>query len=259
MSSKYDQMTTIFTPEGRLLQVEYAISNIEKAGLCVGLTTKEGIILACEKELNSKLLETKHSSDKIYKIDKNVAVAVGGLAADANLLIDWARVYSQNYYLKYKNHTPVENIVRFLADEQQIKTQKGSNRPYGAGFLYAGWDRVYGYQLYNGEPSGVFNCWKAHAIGQNCKNAQSAFKQYYKDEMTLDEGITLAIRILRKSLDNNKITGENSKLKFFIFLVQVFVLTQEKEEFNQCFLKNDVINQHLKKVDEIEENEKKTK
>lgn len=216
--SKYDSYTTVFTPEGRLLQVEYAINNINNAGLCLGLVTSQGVILACEKETAFKLLEKTKSSEKIYKIDNNIAVAVGGLASDANLLIDWARSFSQNYFIKYKNHTPIENIVRFLADEQQIKTQKGSNRPYGAGFLYAGWDRIYGYQLYNGEPSGVFNCWKAHAIGQNSQNAVSAFKQYYTENISLEDGITLAVRILRKSLDKNKISGENSKLKYIIIL-----------------------------------------
>lgn len=223
MSRKYDSYTTIFTPEGRLLQVEYAINNINNAGLCIGLTTKTGVILACERESTSKLLETKKSSDKIYKIDSNVAVAVGGLAADANLLVDWAREFSQNYYMKYKNQTPIENIVRFLADEQQIKTQKGSNRPYGAGFLYAGWDHIFGYQLYNGEPSGVYNCWKAHAIGQNSNNAQSLFKQHYKEDMSLEDGISLAIKVLKKSLDRNNIKGENSKIKFNNYIKNIFI------------------------------------
>jgi 20S proteasome subunit alpha 3 len=250
MSRKYDSYTTLFTPEGRLLQVEYAISNIEKAGLCLGVTTKGGVVLATEKETTSKLLETNKSSDKIYKIDKNIAVGVAGLSGDANLLIDWARHFSQNYYIKYKNNTPVENVVRFIGDEQQIKTQKGSNRPYGAGFLYAGWDRLYGYQLYNIEPSGVFNCWKAHAIGQNSKNSQSSFKQYYDENISLEDGITLAARILRKSLDKNKITGEN---------IEIFVLTHLEGEFSQRFLDVNTINEHLKKVDLLEEEEKKNK
>lgn len=211
MSSKYDSLTTIFNQEGKLLQVEYAIKNIGNAGLCIGLTTKQGVILACEKESTSKLLESSKSSDKIYKVDSNIAVAVGGLASDANLLIDWARDYSQNHYIKYRNYTPVENLVRFIADEQQIKTIKGSNRPYGAGFLFAGWDRIYGYQLYNTEPSGVYNCWKAHAIGQNSQNAQSAFKQYYNDNLSLEEGIVLAIRVLKKSLEKNVVNGDLSK------------------------------------------------
>lgn len=211
MSRRYDSMTTIFTPEGRLLQVEYAINNINNAGLCLGITTKGGVILACEKETSMKLLEKSKTSDKIYKIDSNIAAAVGGLASDANLLIDWAREYSQSFYTKYRNYTPVENLVRYIADEKQVKTIKGSNRPYGAGFLFCGWDKNFGYQLYNTEPSGVYNCWKAHAIGQGSQNAQSLFKQHFEENMSLDDGIQLAVKVLRKSLDKNVITAENSK------------------------------------------------
>jgi len=215
MGSKYDSLTTIFNPDGEILQVNYACKNIRNAGMCLGIITKEGVILASEKEIENKLLETRKSSEKIFKIDNNIAVSVAGLASDANLLVDWARDYSQNHYIKYKNNTPVENVVRFIADEMQIKTQKGSNRPYGAGFLYSGWDRLYGYQLYSVEPSGVYTAWKAIAIGQNFENAQSNFKDLYKEDMTLEEGCTLAVRILRKSLDKNKISGKNSKfLKF---------------------------------------------
>ena len=211
MSSKYDSKTTIFSPEGKLLQVEYAINNINTAGLSIGITTKNGMILCCEKESSSKLLENSKSSDKIYKIDHHIAVAVGGLASDANLLIDWARQFCQNYYMKYRSYAPVENLVRFISDEKQIKTQKGSNRPYGAGFLYAGWDENFGYQLLSGDPSGVYNCWEAHAIGQNSNNAQSTLKQYYDKNMSLNEGITLAVRVLKRSLEKNKVKGENSK------------------------------------------------
>ena len=77
------------------------------------------------------------------------------------------RENSQNYYYKYRSITPVENIVRYVSDIKQLKTQFGSTRPYGAGFLFAGWDSLYNYQLYNTEPSGVYNCWKAHAIGNS--------------------------------------------------------------------------------------------
>jgi 20S proteasome subunit alpha 3 len=168
--------------------------------------------LACEKESTSKLLEKgKYPSEKIYKVDNNIAVSVGGLAADANLLIDYAREYSQNYYYKYRSITPVENLVRYISDIKQLKTQFGSTRPYGAGFLFAGWDRYYGYQLYSTEPSGVYNAWKAHAIGQNHQNAQSSLKSFYDEKFTLNEGLKMTVKVLKKTLDKNKISGENSK------------------------------------------------
>lgn len=125
MSRKYDSLTSIFTPEGRLLQVENAIKNISNAGLCIGLVTKEGVILSCEKESSSKLIERGKHSEKIYKIDSNVSVAVGGIASDANLLIDYCREYTQNYFYKYKSITPVENVVRYISDVMQVKTQFG--------------------------------------------------------------------------------------------------------------------------------------
>ena len=177
MSRKYDSLTSIFTPEGRLLQVENAIKNIGNAGLCIGIVTKEGIILTCEKESISKLYERGKHSEKIYTIDRNIAVGVGGLAADANLLIDYSREFSQNYFFKYKSLTPVEKVVKYISDIMQTKTQFGSTRPYGAGFLFGGWDKKYGFQLYNTEPSGIYNAWKAHAIGKNDQSAQRSLKQ----------------------------------------------------------------------------------
>jgi 20S proteasome subunit alpha 3 len=205
------------------------------------------VILACEKESTSKLLEKGKYSEKIYKIDTNVAVGVGGLAADANLLIEYAREFSQNYYFKYKSFTPVENVVRYISDVKQVKTQFGSTRPYGAGFLFAGWDRIHGYQLYNTEPSGVYNTWKAHAIGLNYQNAQSSLKQFYDENLTLEDGLKLTIKVLKKTLDKNKMAGEN---------IDIFVLENVNGDLNQRFLQDKEIDRHLKIVEQEEADEK---
>ena len=247
MSRKYDSLTSIFNPEGRLLQVENAIKNIGNAGLCIGLVTKEGVILSCEKESTSKLLERGKNSEKIYKIDRNMAVGVGGIAADANLLIDYSREYSQNYFYKYKAYTPVENVVKYISDVMQMKTQFGSTRPYGAGFLFAGWDRVYGYQLYNTEPIGIYNTCKAHAIGKNDQSAQSTLKQYYENDLSLKDGLKLTVKVLRKTLDKNKMNGDN---------VEIFVLQLVDGEIVQKFIKAEEINEYLKIVDKEEQEEK---
>lgn len=247
MSRKYDSLTSIFTPEGRLLQVENAIKNIGNAGLCIGIITKEGIILTCEKESISKLYERGRHSEKIYTIDQNIVVGVGGLASDANLLIDYAREYSQNYYYKYKNLTPVENVVKYISDIMQTKTQFGSTRPYGAGFLFGGWDKNYGFQLYNTEPSGIYNAWRAHAIGKNDQSAQSSLKQYYENDMNLQDGLKLAVKVLKKSLDKNKMNPEN---------VEIFVIEKKGEELNQRFVKNEEIQKFIEIVDKEDEEEK---
>ena len=247
MSRKYDSLTSIFTPEGRLLQVENAIKNIGNAGLCLGIVTKEGIILACEKESISKLYEKGRHSDKIYTIDRNIVAGVGGLSADANLLIDYSREFSQNFYFKYKTLTPVENVVKYISDIMQIKTQFGSTRPYGAGFLFAGWDKNYGFQLYNTEPSGIYNTWKAHAIGKNDQSAQSSLKQYYEKDVSLKDGLKLAVKILKKSLDKNKISPEN---------IEIFILEINEDGLSQRFVKNDEIIEYIKFMDKEDEEEK---
>ena len=247
MSRRYDSKTSIFNPEGRLLQVENAIKNIGNAGLCIGIVTKEGVILTCEKESISKLYERGRHSEKIYTIDSNIVTGVGGLAADANLLIDYSREYCQNYYFKYKALTPVENVVKHISDVMQLKTQFGSSRPYGAGFLFGGWDKNYGYQLYNTEPSGIYNAWKAHAIGKNDQSAQSSLKQYYEDNISLKDGLKLAVKVLKKSLDKNKMNPEN---------VEIFVLEKNEDGLNQRFIKADEINEYIKIVDKEDEEEK---
>ena len=247
MSSKYDSLTSIFTPEGRLLQVENAIKNIGNAGLCIGIVTKEGIILTCEKESISKLNEKGRHSEKIYTIDKNICVGVGGLASDANLLIDYAREFSQNYFFKYKSLTPVEKVVKHISDIMQMKTQFGSSRPYGAGFLFGGWDKNFGFQLYNTEPSGIYNAWKAHAIGKNDQSAQSSLKQYYENDLNLKDGLKLAVKVLKKSLDKNKMNPEN---------VEIFVLEKNEDGLNQRFVKKDEIDEFIKIVDKEDEEEK---
>lgn len=97
MSRRYDQSTTTFSPEGRLHQVEYAIEAINNAGTCVGLQSKEGIVLAAERRTVSKLLAPSKTSEKTYVLDDHVSCLVAGLTADANILIHQSRLASQRY------------------------------------------------------------------------------------------------------------------------------------------------------------------
>ena len=240
MSQRYDSLTNILTLQGRLLQVENALKNIRNAGLCMGIVTKEGIILACQRDPIYKLYEKGKNSEKIYKIDKNIVVSVCGLSADANLLIDYSRDYSQNYFMKYKNIAPVENVVKYISDIMQLKTQFGSSRPYGAGFLFGGWDKYYGFQLYTTEPSGVYNSWKALAIGKNEQSAQSSLKQYYHSEINLNDGIKLVVKALKKSLDKNKMNYDN---------IEILVLEKSDDDINQRYIKNEEIEEYIKIVD----------
>eukprot|EP00697_Spironema_sp_BW2_P002731 gnl/Spiro4/13643_TR7268_c0_g1_i1.p1 gnl/Spiro4/13643_TR7268_c0_g1~~gnl/Spiro4/13643_TR7268_c0_g1_i1.p1 ORF type:complete len:267 (+),score=62.91 gnl/Spiro4/13643_TR7268_c0_g1_i1:42-803(+) len=211
MSRRYDSRTTIFSPEGRLYQVEYAIEAISHAGAAVGILTKDGIVLACEKKGGSKLLDVQ-KSEKLFKIDNHIACVVAGITADANILIANARLYTQQYMYAYQNPQPVEQLVQRVTDLCQGYTQYGGLRPFGVAFLFAGWDANYGFQLYQSDPSGNYGGWKATSIGENSNAAQSIMKQDYKDDITLREAMLMVVKILSKTLGTVTLTSEKLEI-----------------------------------------------
>ena len=167
MSREYDERTTTFSPEGRLYQVEYAMEAINNAPCAIGILTKEGIAFGIEKKIISKLLAKIGESEKVYAIDNHIMCAVAGLTSDANILLQNARKNAQEYLYKYGQPKPVEELVEYICKIKHSYTQVGGLRPFGVSFLFAGWDKIHGYQLYHSDPSGNFSGWKAHAIGSN--------------------------------------------------------------------------------------------
>jgi 20S proteasome subunit alpha 3 len=138
MSRRYDSRTTIFSPEGRLYQVEYAMEAIGNAGSALGIMTPHGVVLVGEKKVTSKLLQNSRSAEKMYKIDSHLACAVAGIMSDTNILINIARLHAQRYVLAYQEPIPVEQLVQSLCDTKQGYTQFGGLRPFGVSFLFAG-------------------------------------------------------------------------------------------------------------------------
>lgn len=138
---------------------------INNAGTCLGLQSSEGIVLAAEKRVVSKLLAPSTTSEKTYVLDKHVVCLVAGLTADANMLINKARVGSQKYFYQYQEAMPVEQVVKSLCNYKQAYTQFGGLRPFGVAFLFAGWDRHHGFQIYQSDPSGNYSGWRATVIG----------------------------------------------------------------------------------------------
>jgi len=127
---------------------------ISHAGTAVGVLAKDGVVLAAEKKVTSKLLEGKATSEKMYKVDQHIACAVSGITSDANIVVNYARLSAQRYLFQYQEPTPVEVLVQTVCDLKQGYTQFGGLRPFGISFLYAGWDKHHGFQLYKSDPSG---------------------------------------------------------------------------------------------------------
>ena len=167
MARRYDSRTTTFSPEGRLYQVEYANEAINNTGTTLGVLCKDSVILAGEKKVISKLLDKGTAAEKLYMIDDHVVVAVAGITADANILINKLRLSAQRYMFQYQEPVPVEQLVTEMCDVKQGYTQFGGLRPFGVAFMYAGFDERFGFRLYRSDPDGVFKGWKANAMGAN--------------------------------------------------------------------------------------------
>jgi 20S proteasome subunit alpha 3 len=233
MARRYDGRTTTFSPEGRLYQVEYAMEAISHAGAALGILAKDGIVLAAEKKIISKLLDNEKKTEKMYKLDDHIACAVAGITSDANILINYARLSSQRYHFTYQEPVPVEYLVQQLCDLKQGYTQYGGMRPFGVSFLYAGWDKHYGFQLYHSDPSGNYGGWKAHAIGANNQGAQSILKQDWNENLTISDSLKLAVKVMSKTMDSTSLSSE--KLEFSTITrpdpkygVRYHVLTEEE-------------------------------
>jgi len=207
--SRYDRRTTIFSPEGRLYQVEYAMEAISQAGSAVGILATDGIVLAAEKRNTSKLLDVRKATEKMYKIDEHISCAVAGITSDANVLINYARLEAQRYIFQYGEPIPIEQLLTRVCDHKQFYTQFGGLRPFGVSFLFAGWDEHFGFQLYRSDPSGNYGGWKARAIGANNQNAQSTLKSDYDEKIEIKEALKLAVKVLSKTIDTTSPTPEN--------------------------------------------------
>ncbi|KAK8826800.1 proteasome subunit [Blastocystis sp. ATCC 50177/Nand II] len=234
MSREYDGRTTTFSPEGRLYQVEYAMEAINNAACAIGVLTKEGVVFGIEKKMISKLLAKVGDSEKVYPIDDHIMCAIAGLTSDANILLQNARKDAQDYLYKYGQPKPVEELVEYICRVKHSYTQVGGLRPFGVSFLFAGWDKESGYQLYHSDPSGNYSGWRAHAIGSNSTLARDMLKKEFKEDMTLEEAMILEARILFKTMDVNELSTDRMEFSVLYRMdngkIKQHVLTKEETQ-----------------------------
>lgn len=202
MANRYDKQTTTFNQNGRLFQVEYAIEATKSAGPALGVLGKDCVLVVGEKKTSSKLLDQAKQAEKIFEIDDHVCCAVAGLTSDANTLIARLRLTAQQYQYRYGEPMPIEQLVVSLCDVKQGYTQHGGLRPFGVSFLFAGYDKHYGFQLYQSDPAGKYEGWRARAIGSwDQPGTTSTLKQDWNDGLTGDQVKELAGKIMIKNGD----------------------------------------------------------
>src|SRR6056297_144699 len=195
----YDRGTTIFSPDGRLYQVEYAREAVKRGSASIGVRTAEGVVLLADKRSHSPLMEPE-SVEKLHKADDHVGVASAGHVADARQLIDFARRQAQINRLRYGEAIGIETLTKNITDHIQQYTQVGGARPFGVALIVGGIEDGEP-RLFETDPSGTPYEWQALSIGSNRNDLRDYLEEEYEDGLATDEAVGLALDTLAESND----------------------------------------------------------
>jgi len=193
----YDRASTMFSPDGRLLQVEYAKKTVKQGTPVMGIVCKDGVLLLADKRVIDKLIVT-HSIEKVFQVDEHIAAAASGIMSDARILIEKAQVIAQQYRVAYDEPMEPASLIKEVSNLKQAYTQYGGARPFGVSLLFAGVND--GPQLFLTDPTGIHWEYKATAIGEFEDELKEILSKNYKDNLSLEEGIKLAVNSLKKVL-----------------------------------------------------------
>jgi proteasome alpha subunit len=196
----YDRGITVFSPDGRLFQVEYAREAVKKGTTTIGLKYRDGAILVVDKRVSSRLVEPE-SIEKIYDIDDHIGCATSGLVADARILIDEARKDAQIHKITYGENISVELLVKKVCDHKQNYTQYGGARPFGTALLVVGVDDL-GVHLFETDPSGALVAYKATCIGSGRPVVMDIFEKEFKEKMTFEAAAKLGLKALGSAIED---------------------------------------------------------
>lgn len=188
-SRGYDMTPTMYSPDGRIYQVEYAIETVKRGTLAIGIICSDGVIIAVEE--NPRALQVADVTQKIFQVDYHIGIAAAGYIPDARVQVDNARFFSQSSKLTYDEPVEVETVAKHLADQCHQFTQYSGVRPYGVALIIAGVDQKGG-SIYVTDPSGTYVSYAAVAIGAGSEEVTDFMEKNYKPEMGLEDGAALA-------------------------------------------------------------------
>ena len=213
-SRGYDMTPTMYSPDGRIYQVEYAIETVKRGTLAIGISSKEGVIMAVEEK--PRTLQTKNITQKIFQVDYHIGVAAAGYIPDARVQVDGARFFSQGNRMTYDESVEVGTVAKHLADQAHQFTQYGGVRPNGVSMIIAGIDQK-GESIYVTDPSGTYVQFSAVAIGSGSDEVNTFLEKNYDENMSLEDAASLAIAAINlkseakegiKHIKMSKITSE---------------------------------------------------
>ncbi|MEM4295351.1 MAG: archaeal proteasome endopeptidase complex subunit alpha [Candidatus Anstonellales archaeon] len=223
LQQAYDRAITLFSPDGRLFQVEYAKEAVKKGATSIGLIGRDSVVLAAVKNVYSNLV-MPDTIRKTFEIDNHIYAVAAGLIADARRLVDNGRYYAERHRLIYSEKPSVTSVARYMADVVQAYTQYGGGRPFGVSLLVGGIDnKPY---LFEVEPSGALIGYYATSIGENKKEVDAYLEKNYKQDMQLNDLIKLAVKALKENVQAENIFIE---LVYYKQDMEKFMTLNDKE------------------------------
>lgn len=195
----YDRSITMFSPDGRLLQVEYAKKTVKQGSTAIGIACKDGVVLIADKRVTSKLL-VPEAIEKMFRVDDHIAATAAGIISDARVLIDRAQLRAQQHAVTYDSKIDIISIVKDICDLKQICTQSAGLRPFGVSMLVAGVEEDGTIKLFLTEPYGLYFQYKATVIGEGEAEIEPLLQKRYKPNITVEEGLRLGLNAMKDFL-----------------------------------------------------------
>ncbi len=239
----YDRAITMFSPDGRLLQVEYAKKTVRQGSTAIGLVCSDGILFVTDKRIVDTLV-VPESVEKIWQIDSHIGATASGILSDARVLIERAQLKAQQHKVTYDTSVDVITIVKDICNLKQICTQSGGLRPFGVSVLVGGID-VDKPRLYETDPTGIFFEYKASVIGEGEVEIEEILHSQYKPELTIEDALKLCLAALKKVLGDN----------FSIERIDAAYIKKDERKFKK--FSKESIERHLKDAKPIKKAKKK--
>lgn len=197
----YDRAITMFSPDGRLLQVEYAKKTVRQGSTAIGMVCSDGVLLVADKRIVDRLV-IPESVEKIFQIDDHIAATASGILSDARVLVERAQVRAQQHKVTYDTPIDTMTVVKDICSLKQICTQSGGYRPFGVSIILAGVDAD-GPKLFETDPTGIYFQFRATVIGEGETEIEEILNQEWDEKITIEDGLRLCVQALNKILDKN--------------------------------------------------------
>ena len=222
----YDRAITMFSPDGRLLQVEYARKTVKQGNTAIGMVCSDGVLLVADKRIVDPLVVTE-AIEKIFQIDEHIGATASGIISDARVLIERAQIKAQQHQVTYDSPIDTLSVVKNICDLKQLCTQSGGLRPFGVSLLVAGIDTD-GPKLFQTDPTGIFFQYYAVVIGEGEEAVEEVLHKKYKPSITLQEGLKICIEVLKQVLDD-KFSAERLDAAYIKTSDRKFSKVEKKE------------------------------